>query len=264
MDQRPSVRIPHRYPSAEDLSGKVIAVTGAGRGLGLVIADAMASHGANVAVCGRSRVGLNAAAARIAEHGRRALAQECDVRSAAADRVFIDSVATEFGRLDALVNNAGVGVRTLPDEISEDEWDLVADTNVRGAFFMAQAAAPLLRRSGGGRIINIASVLGLIGHPRFAAYATSKGALIQMTRALAAAWAPVIQVNAVAPGYIDSPLNAYRKGNPQLEAEAIGQTPLQRWGQVEDVAMACVFLASDAASFITGQTLVVDGGLSAV
>ncbi len=227
---RPEVRIPERYPSAEDLSGKVVAVTGAGRGLGHVIADAMAAHGASVA----------------------------DVRA------FIHMIDREMGRLDVLVNNAGGGVRTPPDEMTEDEWDQILDTNVKGVFFTSQAAARLMRLGGGGKIINIASVIGAIGHPRFAAYATSKGAVIQMTRALAVAWAPDILVNAVAPGYIDSPLNAYRKGNPALEAEVLDHTPLHRWGQVEDVAMACVFLASDAAAFITGQTLFVDGGLSVV
>lgn len=222
----------------------------------------MAAHGAGVAVCGRTRADLDKAAARITGRGRRAFVQVCDVRSVADVQAFIDGIDREFGRLDVLVNNAGGGVRTPPDDLTEAEWDQVLDTNVKGMFFASQAAAALMRRGGGGRIINIASVIGVKGHPRFAAYATSKGAVIQMTRTLAVAWAPEILVNAVAPGYIDSPLNAYRKGNPALEAEVLDHTPLRRWGQVEDVAMACVFLASDAAAFITGHTLFVDGGLS--
>jgi len=144
----------------------------------------------------------------------------------------------------------------------DDEIIRQAESLEKGVFFASQAAARLMRQHGGGSIINIASVLGAVGHPRFAAYATSKGAVIQMTRTLAVAWAPAIRVNAVAPGYIDSPLNAYRKGNPQLEAEVFDHTPMRRFGQVEDVAMACVFLASDATAFITGHTLFVDGGLS--
>ena len=262
--QRPEVRVPAHYPSAQDLSGKVVAVTGAGRGLGHVIADAMAAHGADVAVCARTQADLDKVAARITARGRRAFTCVADVKSVAGVRAFIDAIDREMGRLDILVNNAGGGVRTPPDEITEDEWDQVLDTNVKGMFFTSQAAARLMRRYSGGKIINIASVIGAIGHPRFAAYATSKGAVIQMTRTLAVAWAPDILVNAVAPGYIDSPLNAYRKGNPALEAEVLDHTPLHRWGQVEDVAMACVFLASDAAAFITGQTLFVDGGLSVV
>jgi NAD(P)-dependent dehydrogenase (short-subunit alcohol dehydrogenase family) len=237
-------------------------VTGASRGLGHVIADAMAAHGADVAVCARTEGDLEKIVARITARGRRALAYRCDVRSVAEVRMFVDTIDREFGRLDVLVNNAGGGTRTPPDDLTEDEWDQVIDTNVKGMFFASQAAARLMRRRGAGKIINIASVIGAIGHPRFAAYATSKGAVIQMTRTLAVAWAPDILVNAVAPGYIDSPLNAYRKGNPALEAEVLDHTPLRRWGQVEDVAMACVFLASDAATFITGQTLFVDGGLS--
>lgn len=261
---RPEVRVPERYPSAEDLRGKVVAVTGAGRGLGHVIADAMAAHGADVAVCSRTATDLEKAATRIRGRGRRALVQVCDVRSVEQIRAFIEAIDRAFGRLDVLVNNAGGGTRTIPDQLTEEEWDQVADTNVKGVFFASQAAAPLMRRSGGGRIIHIASALGAVGHPRFAAYATSKGAVIQMARTLAVAWAPDIRVNAVAPGYIDSPLNAYRKGNPQLEAEVYDHTPLRRFGGVEDVAMACVFLASDAAAFITGHTLFVDGGLSIV
>ncbi len=186
----------------------------------------------------------------------------CDVRSVAGVRAFVEDIDREFGRLDVLVNNAGGGVRTVPDDLTETEWNLVMDLNVKGMFFASQAAARIMRRGGGGKIINIASVIGVKGHPRFAAYATAKGAVIQMTRTLAVAWAPQILVNAVAPGYIDSPLNAYRKGNPGLEAEALDHTPLRRWGAVEDVAMACVFLPSDAAAFITGHTLFVDGGLS--
>lgn len=266
--QRPDVRVPARYPSASDLTGKVVAVTGASRGLGLVIADAMAAHGAEVALCARDDAALAKAMERIRPRGRRVFSRRCDVRIPDDVRKFIDAVGGEFGRLDVLVNNAGGGTRTLPDELTEEEWDQVVDTNVKGGFFAAQQAVRLMRRGGPGsspvrgRIVNIASALGAIGHPRFVAYATSKGAIIQMTRTMAVAWAPDILVNAVAPGYIDSPLNAYRKGQPALEAEVLEPTPLHRWGQVEDVAMACVFLASDAASFITGQTLFVDGGLT--
>lgn len=236
--------------------------------MGLVIADAMAAHGADVAVCARDEGVLARALERIRRRGRRVVSRRCDVRIPDDVRRFIDAVGRDLGRLDVLVNNAGGGTRTVPDELSEEEWDQVTDTNVKGGFFAAQQAVRLMRRSspvGGpvrGRIINIASALGAIGHPRFVAYATSKGAVIQMTRTMAVAWAPDILVNAVAPGYIDSPLNAYRKGQPALEAEVLEPTPLHRWGQVEDVAMACVFLASEAASFITGQTLFVDGGLT--
>lgn len=272
MEQRPDVRIPDRYPSASDLAGRTVAVTGASRGLGLVIADAMAAHGADVALCARDAASLAQAADRVRARGRGVLAAPCDLRSPKQTGAFVEAVRERFGRLDVLVNNAGTGTRTLPDALSPEEWDQVAETNVKGGFFMAQHAVRLMRSRGNGaaeagpavrgRIINIASALGAIGHPRFVAYATSKGAVIQMTRAMAVAWAPDILVNAVAPGYIDSPLNAYRKGNPALEAEVIGPTPLHRWGRVEDVAMACVFLASDAASFITGHTLFVDGGLT--
>jgi len=237
----------------------------------LVIADAMAAHGARVAMCARDAEVLARAAERVRRRGGVVYAAPCDVRSPQAVETFITAVGEQFGGLDILVNNAGAGVRTPPDVLTEAEWDQVSDTNLKGSFFMAQHAVRLMRRQSEekmgpdgvrGRIINVASVLGAIGHPRFVAYAASKGGVIQMTRAMAVAWAPDILVNAVAPGYIDSPLNAYRKGNAALEAEALDPTPLHRWGRVEDVALACVFLASPAAGFITGHTLFVDGGLS--
>lgn len=173
--QQPEVRVPQQYPSVANLQGKVVAVTGAGRGLGHVIADAMAAHGADVAVCGRTEADLDKAAARIAARGRRAVACPCDVKSVADVRRFVGTIEREMGRLDVLVNNAGGGTRTPPDELTEGEWDQVMNTNVKGMFFVSQAAARLMRRGGLGRIINIASVIGVKGHPRFAAYATSKG-----------------------------------------------------------------------------------------
>jgi NAD(P)-dependent dehydrogenase (short-subunit alcohol dehydrogenase family) len=261
---RPPVRVPAVFPSTEDLSGRVVLVTGAGRGLGRPIANAMAARGAAVVACGRTEADLAGAVAEMQRRGADAAAVRMDVRDPRSVGAAVDAALGRFGRLDAVVNNAGISVRTPPEDVTPEQWDDLIRTNVSGPFFVAQAAARAMKARGGGTIINIASVLGVRGHRVLAAYAISKGAVVHMTRALAAAWADHgIRVNAVAPGYIDSPLNAYRVGTP-LEDEVLRATPLHRWGQVEDVATACVFLASPAAAFITGHVLFVDGGLSGV
>lgn len=262
--QRPPVRVPADFPSAEDLSGKVVLVTGAGRGLGRPIANAMAARGANVIACGRTPADLEAVVAEVEERGSQGLALTMDVRDAGGVKLAVAQGIRHFGRLDVVVNNAGVSLRKDAEDVTLEEWHRVMDTNVSGPFFVAQAAAQHMLEHGGGSIVNVASFLGAVAHPALSTYCISKGAVIQMTRALAAAWAGRgVRVNAVAPGYIDSPLNAYRIGTP-LEQEVLAATPMHRWGQVEDVAMACVFLASAAASFITGHVLTVDGGVSIV
>jgi gluconate 5-dehydrogenase len=261
---RPPVRVPARFPSNDDLTGRVALVTGAGRGLGRVIANALAERGAAVVACGRTAADLAAVVAEVGARGAEGLAVPTDVRDPAAVQAAVAAALRRFGRLDAVVNNAGVSLRTPVEDVTPAAWEDLLRTNVSGPFFVAQAAARAMMAQGGGTIINVASALGVVGHPLLAAYAVTKGAVVHMTRALAAAWAAHnIRVNAVAPGYIDSPLNAYRKGTP-LEQAVLDATPLHRWGQVEDVAAACVFLASAGAAFMTGHVLLVDGGLTVV
>lgn len=262
--ERPLVRVPDQFPSTEDLSGRVVLVTGAGRGLGRPIANGVAARGASVVLCGRNQADLQAVQGEVERRGAVALAAPMDVRDPASVERCVTAALERFGRLDVVINNAGVALKKSPEEVSPDEWDMVMETNVRGPFLVAKAAARAMMAQGGGSVVNIASFLGAVAHPALSVYCISKGAVIHMTRALAAAWAPHnIRVNAIAPGYIDSPLNAYRKGTP-LEQEVLSTTPLHRWGQVEDVATACVYLASPAAAFITGHTLFVDGGVSIV
>lgn len=262
--QLPPVRVPENFPSAEQLSGQVALITGAGRGIGRPIAVAMASYGANIIACGRNKRHLDEVVDEVRARGREALAVPMDVREPESIQAAVNQGLKHFGQIDILVNNAGVSSRQRPEEVTIEEWRRVMDTNVAGPFFVAQAVAHHMMERHQGVIINISSILGASPNPVLAVYSISKAAVIHMTRALAIAWAPYgIRVNSVAPGFIDSPLNAYRKGTP-LEEEVIQGTPLRRWGQVEDVAMACVYLASPAAAFITGHTLFVDGGRSAL
>jgi NAD(P)-dependent dehydrogenase (short-subunit alcohol dehydrogenase family) len=177
----------------------------------------------------------------------------------------IDRSVAEFGGIDILVNNAGTGAKGLAEDLTEEDWDLVLDTNLKGMFFCAQAAARAMIPRGRGRIVNIASIFGAAAFAASVPYSTSKGGVIQLTRTLAVAWAAHgVTVNAVGPAFIDSPLNAYRKADPDLEQQTLATVPLRRWGKIEDVLSAVVFLASDAAGFVTGHTLFVDGGYLAV
>ena len=259
------MEVPELWPSLEDLSGRIAVVTGAGRGLGYGIAVGLAHRGATVVAAGRDPRGLEETAAAVHAIGRQCLAVEADVRKVEDCYRLIDRAVEEFGRLDVLVNNAGTGVRRAAEDVTEDEWDRVMDTNLKGAFFCAQAAARAMIPRRQGRIINIASIFGAAAFAASAPYAISKGGMIQLTRTLAVSWAPHgVTVNAVGPAFIDSPLNAYRKADPELERATLSTLPLGRWGTIADVVSACTFLASDAAGFVTGHTLFVDGGYLAI
>ena len=255
------VELPDRFASAGDLTSRRALVTGGGRGLGLAIACALAEAGATVAVAGRHREYLDAAVETIGKRRAGAIAVEADVSDATSAAAAVGEAAERLGGLDLLVNNAGVAVRGAPEDLSADELDGIFATNLRGPYFASRAALRWL--SGTGAVLNVASVAAFVPDVELTAYSASKAALVQLTRALAAAWGPRgVRVNAVAPGYTDSPLNAHRKADARAAHAVVGRTPLGRWGTPADVAQAVVFLASDAAAFVTGQTLVVDGGFS--
>ena len=255
------VELPARFPVAGTLAGRRALVTGGGRGLGLAVAAALAEAGAAVAIAGRHAEFLAAGAAELQERGQLAVQIEGDLADTGSTRDLVNEAAARLGGLDVLVNNAGTAVRKAPEDLSEEEFDRIFDTNVRGAYFASCQA--LRHLPAGGSIVNIGSVAGSLADVELAAYCASKGAVIQLTRVLAAAWGPRgIRVNAVSPGYTDSPLNAHRKADPARAEAVVGRTPLGRWGKPVDVAAAVVFLASDAAAFITGQELIVDGGYS--
>jgi len=263
--ERPRLELPATWPSLQDLHGRVAVVTGGGRGLGLGLAAGLAHFGADVVVAGREAATLDDAVQVVTRAGRRCLSVPTDVRDVSQCHALIERAVAELGGVDILVNNAGTGARGAAENLAEADWDLVLDTNLKGTFFCAQAAARVMIPRGRGRIVNIASIFGAAAFPASIPYSTSKGGVIQLTRTLAVAWAQHgLTVNAVGPAFIDSPLNAYRKADPELERQTLATVPLARWGKIEDVVSATVFLASDAAAFITGHTLFVDGGYLAV
>jgi 2-deoxy-D-gluconate 3-dehydrogenase len=246
-----------------DLTGRIAVVTGGNGGIGLGMARGLAAAGAGVVVAARN--GEKAAAALAALGGQSAFIA-LDVADESSCRAMIAQTADRFGRLDILVNNAGTSIRKPPQTYTTAEWHAVLDTNLTGAFLCSQAAHPVMKRSGGGKIINIGSMFALFGSAYAAPYAASKGGLVQLTKSLAAAWAADnIQVNAVLPGWIDTELTRdARQQVSGLHERVLARTPAGRWGIPDDLAGVAVFLASAASDFITGAAVPVDGGFSAM
>jgi len=247
-----------------DLSGRVALVTGGNGGIGLGMAQGLAQAGAAVVLAGRDAAKNSAAVAALTRAGARAFAVQGDVRDKAACQVLVDAATKAYGRLDILVNNAGINIRKQPQEYSPEEWHSIIETNLSSAFFCSQAAYPAMLRAGGGKIINIGSMMSLMGAAFSAPYGASKGGIVQLTRGLATAWAKdKIQVNAVLPGWIDTDLTRQsRKQVSGLEERVNARTPAGRWGTPDDMAGIAVFLASRASDFITGTAIPVDGGYS--
>ncbi|HZS31892.1 MAG TPA: SDR family oxidoreductase [Methylomirabilota bacterium] len=244
------------------LDGRVALVTGASRGIGRAIALALARAGADVALAARKLPDLEAVAEAIRAEGRRALAVPAHLgRRPEIERLFEATLGT-FGRLDVLVNNAGTNPVYGPlVELPEDAWDKLMALNVKGYLLAAQHAARSMTRAGRGVILNVASTAGLRASPGLGAYSVSKAAVIMLTRVLARELAPQgIRVNAVAPALIETRLSEALWKNPETLARYLASTPMGRTGQPEEVAEAVVYLCSDGASYVTGQTLVLDGG----
>lgn len=239
--------------------GKVVLVTGGSRGIGKAVTGAFAQEGAAVAMAYYSRTqDAEAVAEALRRSGRRAVAVRADVAKATDVSALVQTVLQSWGRLDVLVNNAGIAVRTPPDELSLREWDEVIGVNLTGAFLCSQAAMPALRAAGGA-IVNVASIRGLIGGSSLP-YASAKGGLIAFTKTLAATLAPTVRVNAVAPGYTDTAMLAHLTLEERTRIAA--RIPAGRFAEPAEISKAVLFLASTRASYITGQTLVVDGGLT--
>ena len=224
------------------------------------MAQGLAAAGAKVAIAGRDKSKNGAALKSLPG----AIALEADLKEEKSCRAMVEEAAKRLGRLDILVNNAGINVRKRPEEYSLEEWKLVLDTNLTSAFVASQAAYPHMKRAGGGKIVNIGSMMSIFGASFVAPYGASKGGIVQLTRALACAWArDNIQVNAVLPGWIDTALTQRaRKDIPGLNDNVLRRTPAGRWGAPSDLAGIAVFLSSPASDFITATAIPVDGGYS--
>lgn len=242
-----------------DLTGKTAIVTGGNGGIGLGMAIGLRDAGARVAIAGRNKA---KAADALAALGDGAIFIEADVTSKDACVAMVAQVEAAFGRLDILVNNAGTTVRKAPQDLTEAEWHLVMDTNLTSVFLASQAAYPALKRQGGGKIINIGSVMSVFASPYAAPYAASKAGIMNLSKALATSWGPDnIQVNSVLPGWIDTDLTQGARAQvPGLSEAVVARTPAGHWGKPADLAGIAVFLASAASDFVTGAAIPVDGG----
>jgi NAD(P)-dependent dehydrogenase (short-subunit alcohol dehydrogenase family) len=246
------------------LRGRKALVTGASRGIGEALATGLAEAGADVAVAARDDSSLKAVAAAITGAGRRSAAIAIDVRDTVAIRIGVDKAAQALGGLDILVNNAGV--EEVRDSLAVDEvlWDRIVDTNLKGAFFCAQAAARVMAAGKGGAILNICSLTSEVGVPTAVPYGSSKSGLLGMTRALAAEWGGKgIRVNGIGPGYFRTDLTEVFYRNAEWQQAMLAKIPLGRFGRLGDLVGAAVFLCSDAAAYVTGQCLYIDGGYMA-
>ncbi len=247
------------------LNGRKALVTGGARGLGRVIAQALAEAGADVAVTSRTLDQARAAAADIAAAtGRHAVGLHADVSVSSDIARLADDAQCELGAVDILVNNAGINIRGASESLSEADWDTVIDTNVKGPFLCSRTFGPLMARRGWGRVVNLGSILSVIGIAGRAPYAASKAAVTNLTRVMALEWADKgVTVNAICPGPFGTEMNRPLLNDPEKFAAFVAKIPMGRWGELHEIAGAAVFLCSDAASFVTGSLLFVDGGWTA-
>jgi 2-deoxy-D-gluconate 3-dehydrogenase len=247
-----------------DLSGKVAIVTGGNGGIGLGMAQGLAAAGATVVIAGRNHHKNSEAVAAVQSQGGQAHAVAVDVMQQASCEQMVQSTLQAHGRVDILVNNAGMNIRKPPQSYALAEWNEVMQTNLTSAFVCSQAVYGAFEKNRAGKIINIGSMMSLFGASFATPYAASKGGMVQMTKALACAWAAQnIQVNAILPGWIDTDLTRQARVDVQgLHDRVLERTPAKRWGVPNDFAGIAVFLASSASDFITGAAIPVDGGYS--
>jgi 2-deoxy-D-gluconate 3-dehydrogenase len=247
-----------------NLKGKVAVITGGNGGIGLGMAEGIASLGADIVIAGRNADKATTALSALRELGVKAEFVSADVTSKVECHAMIAHAERLFGHVDILVNNAGTSIRKMPQDYTEEEWHHVMDTNLTSAFLCSQAAYHAMKKVGGGKMINIGSMMSLFGAPYATPYASSKGGIVQMTRALATAWAKDnIQVNAVLPGWIDTDLTKRaREQVTGLHESVEKRTPEGRWGVPRDMSGVAAFLASDASNFVTGTAIPLDGGFS--
>jgi len=249
-----------------DLTGRTALVTGAARGIGFTIAEALAGAGANIVVNGRTQAKLDEAAARLREQGTSRIDTAVfDVTDAAAVNAGIEQIESSIAPIDILVNNAGIQRRAPLEEFSDDDWRELMATNLDSVYYVSKAVARHMISRRRGKIINIGSVQCELARPGIAPYTASKGAVRNLTRGMCADWAKHgLQINAIAPGYFATPLNQALIDDREFDQWLRRRTPAGRWGRLEDLHGAAIFLSSSAADFVNGQTLFVDGGIVAV
>jgi NAD(P)-dependent dehydrogenase (short-subunit alcohol dehydrogenase family) len=246
-----------------DVTGKTAVVTGAGRGIGKALALGLAEAGAKVACVARTETDIREVVREIQQMGGTAFAIQADLTEDAAPEIVAASVMEKWGRWDILINNAGMNIRKQALDVSTEDWDKVVDLNLKSTFRMCQAAGRIMCEQRYGRIVNIASVAGLVALRTGVAYGASKSGVIHMTRVLALEWSKYgVNINAIAPWYFRTPLTEKLLDDPAFLQEVLSRTPSGRIGNAEDLVGPAIFLASDAAAYISGQTIAVDGGMS--
>ncbi|AIY06165.1 2-deoxy-D-gluconate 3-dehydrogenase [Planococcus sp. PAMC 21323] len=248
-----------------ELANKTVVVTGGSKGIGKDIALTFAKLKANVVISGRNKTVLESVLTELKVHNPNCIAVAGDLSNIAEVRNLIDKAASEFGTIDVLINNAGVNIAKPAIEVTEEDWDAVLDLNLKSAFFASQAAAKYMLQQKSGRIINIASQMAFVGYVKRAAYCSSKGGLVQLTKALAVEWAKQgIRVNAVAPTFIETELTARMFEDEEFKNDINNRILLDGLSQPEDISGAVLYLASNLANFVTGETIKVDGGWTAI
>ncbi len=252
------------YTKIYGLNGKTALITGAGRGIGRALAIGLADFGCDIAAVDKDETHKDEVVREIQERGRKCLFFSGDVADGVSIKKFVEEVAGHFHHIDILINNAGVSLRKPALEFSDREWDQIIDTNLKGAFLTAQAVGRRMIERKAGKIINIASIMGLVGSPIYQAitpYCASKGGVVQLTKALALEWAPYnIYVNAIAPGYVKTSIVQHLLQDPGKYETVLSKIPLGRFAETEDLIGPAVFLASEASNYVTGHILFVDGG----